>query len=465
MISKKLFSLAMMAAISVLTAANVFAEVANISVSLGSDASTEVGINWSSPTSVDAAAVVYGISQGLYPFEQQAVEVNDAAGIGVFYEARITDLMPDTIYYFAVGSGDDMSEELTFKTGPVPNPVYGEFSFMVWGDSRGGDESINAELDDLLNYVIANHRTEMHFFTGDATYAELDDELTAWLGAVEEYNKITPIFATAGNHDIDMAKFYSMFALPQNEDNVNLPEAYFSVDYANVHFVVLNDNFLFGVNSNDVTEWLRQDLAETDKLWKFVFHHRPLYSSCNHGNAEDLIGLWEEIYNEYGVDIVFSGHDHNYERSYPLNRLIGSGGVSEVADNPWEGTTYIVSNGMGDNLYSSGSNYWTAYSESRTNYSVITISNDTIDMIAVDPIQDEVFDQLTYTKPVSPEMWSLADSLLTPDAKKSDDDDGFNPFGCSSITAGSAGDAAFILLLSLLLSIAVKRVRNGQNIS
>jgi predicted MPP superfamily phosphohydrolase len=437
------------------------AETANINFSFGHDASTEAAVNWSSPTAVDAAAVMYGLAPGDYPFEQEAVEVDDAPGLGVFYEARITELIPDTTYYFVVGSGEDLSEELSFTTGPVSNPVYGEVSFMAWGDSRGHDYSINAELDDLLNYAIANHPTDIHFFTGDATYAAADEEMIAWLAAVEEINKITPILATAGNHEFDLAKFYAMFALPHNDNNEDIPEAYFSVDYGNVHFIVLNDN-VFGIDSDDVTDWLRRDLEDTDKLWKIAFHHRPLYSSSNHGCSEDLIASWEDIYNEFGVDLVFNGHDHNYERSFPLNRAAGSGGESAVVDNPWDGTTYIVTNGMGDNLYSSGTNFWTAYSESRTNYSIITITDDSIELIAVDPIQDEVFDQISYTKPVSDELRTIADNLLLAQVSSGGGDDDDDPFGCSSTAGAGAGDAAFILILSLALMLIVSSRRTSK---
>jgi predicted phosphodiesterase len=61
--------------------------------------------------------------------------------------------------------------------------------------------------------------------------------------------------------------------------------------------------------------WLLKDLASTDKPWKFVYLHRPLYSSSEHGSGPRIRKDLEAVLARNGVDIVFSGHDHDYERT------------------------------------------------------------------------------------------------------------------------------------------------------
>lgn len=78
-------------------------------------------------------------------------------------------------------------------------------------------------------------------------------------------------------------------------------------------------------------EWLERELAATSESWKIAYFHHPLYSSGRrHGSDEALRALFEPLFTRHGVDVVFTGHDHFYERIVPQAGIpyfvVGSGG-------------------------------------------------------------------------------------------------------------------------------------------
>jgi hypothetical protein len=114
-------------------------------------------------------------------------------------------------------------------------------------------------------------------------------------------------YASLGNHDHPNERFYKQF-------NMN-GASYYSFKKGNVRFFALDSNYL------DQTQlaWLDGQLRNSGGGdWKVCFFHHPLYSSgMAHGPANDLRLLLEPLFVRYGVDVVFSGHDHVYERMQP----------------------------------------------------------------------------------------------------------------------------------------------------
>jgi hypothetical protein len=90
---------------------------------------------------------------------------------------------------------------------------------------------------------------------------------------------------------------------------------------------------------------------------------------------------WVPLFDKYHVDLVIAGHDHDYERSYPINYTISN---NAPMPSPENATVYIVSGGWGAPLYSVGSNWWTAYSQSKLDFAVVDIfDNGTLHLQAV----------------------------------------------------------------------------------
>lgn len=114
-------------------------------------------------------------------------------------------------------------------------------------------------------------------------------------------------YAVLGNHDDTNERFYKYF-------NMN-GQQYYSYKKGNVHFFALDSNYL------DPTQltWLEKELASAGTTdWKICYFHHPLYSSgAFHGSSTELRSVLEPLFLKYGVQVVFAGHEHLYERVKP----------------------------------------------------------------------------------------------------------------------------------------------------
>jgi hypothetical protein len=113
-------------------------------------------------------------------------------------------------------------------------------------------------------------------------------------------------FASLGNHDDQNNRFYPLW-------NMN-GERYYTYRQGDVRFFVLDTDFL----DRKQLAWLEQQLRNSTERWKVSYFHHPLYSSARgHGGAVDLRLVLEPLFVKYGLNAVFAGHDHVYERLKP----------------------------------------------------------------------------------------------------------------------------------------------------
>ena len=114
-------------------------------------------------------------------------------------------------------------------------------------------------------------------------------------------------YASLGNHDNPNERLYKFF----NMNGTN----YYSFKKGNARFFVLDSDYMDGKQ----LAWLENELKNSgDKDWKICFFHHPLYSSGKmHGSSVELRSLLEPLFVKYGVNAVFAGHDHVYERVHP----------------------------------------------------------------------------------------------------------------------------------------------------
>lgn len=114
-------------------------------------------------------------------------------------------------------------------------------------------------------------------------------------------------YATLGNHDTTNERFYKPF----NMNGAN----YYTYKKGHVRFFALDSNYM----DPKQTAWIETQLREAGNGdWKICYFHHPLYSSGRfHGPAIDLRKVLEPLFVKYGVDVVFSGHDHVFERIHP----------------------------------------------------------------------------------------------------------------------------------------------------
>ena len=115
-------------------------------------------------------------------------------------------------------------------------------------------------------------------------------------------------YAALGNHDDPNQRIYKQF-------NMN-GERYYSFKpslTSNVRFFALDSNYI----DPKQIEWLEKEQAASGSDWKIPFFHHPMYASGMHGSDEILKGQLEPLFLKYGVDVVFTGHEHFYERIKP----------------------------------------------------------------------------------------------------------------------------------------------------
>jgi predicted phosphodiesterase len=117
-------------------------------------------------------------------------------------------------------------------------------------------------------------------------------------------------YACLGNHDSPTERFYKPF-------NMN-GQQYYTFKKSNVQFFVLDTNYLKPAQLS----WLEKELQNSMMDWKICYFHHPLYSSGSfHGASTELRLSLEPLFLKYGVQVVFAGHDHVYERTKPQNGI------------------------------------------------------------------------------------------------------------------------------------------------
>jgi hypothetical protein len=176
----------------------------------------------------------------------------------------------------------------------------------------------------------------------------------------------TELFAILGNHDvIDDTGDAQMAAL-------GMPGRWYAVERGDVLGIALDSTM---PTNPDQLAWLEQTLANSDATWKLVAVHHPPYSSGAHGSNEEVRKAFVPLFERYGVQVVFSGHEHDFQRSNPINGIV-----------------YIVS-GASSRTRRTGIEDFTAVAYSTHHFIDLNIYDDHILLRAID--QDgEQFDEV-----------------------------------------------------------------------
>jgi acid phosphatase type 7 len=286
----------------------------------------------------DAGVVEYGKTPELGRKEAEA-------RIGGRHAVALTGLDPGSTYHYRVEGVGASSATGCFRTAPAGDDS--RFSFAVVGDSGSGGKGQLA-----VAALLERLRPDLVLHTGDVVYPAGQERHynRRFFAPYRNLIKSVPLFPVLGNHDVrkgNGAAFLENFHPPLGSPGST--KRYYSFDWGNTHFVALDSELYHGDRGSSPEEqrdFLNQDLAAR-KRWKVAFLHRSPYGSSRHGGDEKVREDLEPLFVKYGVDLVFSGHDHVYERTMPI-----------------EGVTYVVSGGSGRRLYRTGKGELTASSVS-----------------------------------------------------------------------------------------------------
>lgn len=301
------------------------------------------------------------------------------ARFGRRHAVTLPGLEPGSTYHYRVTEAG-VSETGCFRTAPAGDDSF--FTFAVIGDSGNGGKN-QIRVASLLERL----EPDLILHTGDVVYPSGEDRhydrrfFVPYRRVIRE----APVFPTLGNHDVEKANgaaYFENFHLPRNEEHDT--GRYYSFDWGCAHFVALDSELYYqddGGSPEEQKVWLERDLEASGKPWKIAYLHRPLYSSSEHGSDKRIREDLEPVFAHHGVDLVFSGHDHVYERTVPV-----------------EGVTYVVAGGGGKRLYPAGRSEWTAFSRSIHHAVLVRIDGGRLSLEAIAP-DDAVFDRLDLEQP------------------------------------------------------------------
>lgn len=331
----------------------------HIILTWSADPKTTQAITWqTSPTAVNGQ-VQYAEAVNERSFPGQAV--TEAAwvkplatnvGDRAVHTGILSGLKPATRYIYRVGGPDGWSQPHYFTTAPAGAQP---FTFLVFGDSQ----SINYDVWGLNAHNAYQANRDAAFFTNVGDLVDVGQDYTqwrSWFKGVQGIADTIPAMPVTGNHEsYTPERKFSMPVLftAQLRLTLNGPQGLegqvYSFDYGDAHFVMLDSQAAEqGQFVPDMLErqkaWLIKDLQDTRKKWKVAFIHRPLYNNkAGHGDA-NIRKTFGPIFDQYHVDVVFTGHDHAYARTYPLVN-------GTVTDSPANGTVYIATGRSGTKTY------------------------------------------------------------------------------------------------------------------
>lgn len=299
---------------------------------------TSVIIKWRTDVATESI-VNYGTSLGaLNSIEQDTSLKTD-------HEVTLTMLSPNTKYYYEISDANGVyvpkSSDMYVKT----SPNVGEKQFVrawILGDAGTANQNQADVRDAYYNYVDTTtthqNQTDMMLFLGDNAYADGTDVeyQAAFFNVYDSLLKNTVAWSALGNHDgisassaTQSGPYYDIFSFPTAAEAGGIAsgtEAYYSFDYANIHFIVLESHQLH----SDPTQWAwcLSDIRATTQDWIVALFHHPAYTKGSHdSDVENALIVMRTTYGpmleKYGVDLVLSGHSHSYERSYFLKDHFG----------------------------------------------------------------------------------------------------------------------------------------------
>ncbi|PLX05372.1 MAG: hypothetical protein C0594_07645, partial [Marinilabiliales bacterium] len=179
-------------------------------------------------------------------------------------------------------------------------------SIVVYGDTRTNHD-IHQKVVDAIESV----DPVAVFHTGDLVgYGVMAKNWEVFDTITDSMRKKSKFYPALGNHEMESKKFYNHFDVPKT--------GYYSENINGIHFIVLNSNIDVSKESEQY-KWLEDDLKSVDDsvLFKIIVMHHPPFSTGKHQPDEkSLRKSIVPLFEKYGVDIVFSGHDHCYERSF-----------------------------------------------------------------------------------------------------------------------------------------------------
>ncbi len=295
-----------------------------------------ITIKWQTPKT-EIGSVAYGLT----PESMTNVRLEEKASDK--HSLTLTKLQECTKYYYSVSSSS-----LKIKNkGRSFSTLCEKADFQrLWvigdsGDRGSGQTTVYKKMLDYIGYDYS--KLDMWLLLGDNAYRS-GTQMQYNKALFQPYKELVKRFvpwAVTGNHDARRWAFYDIWDFPQNGESGGVPsksDEYYSIDNGNIHIVMMDSEHPSLDSDGAMATWLKKDLAANKKPWTIVVFHTPPYSDGghksdsswdSHGILKNMRQNFVPIFDEYGVDLVLSGHSHDYERS---KLLVGHTGLSNTFD-------------------------------------------------------------------------------------------------------------------------------------
>lgn len=291
-------------------------------------------------------------------FNTKVSSVTEIAAKGEHF-VLIQNLKPSTKYFYSIYHDNEpqVSDSSYFFTTAPTIGTSPKMRFMAFGDC-GYPGQVQYEVADAVKEYTKTRPIDAMLLLGDNayTYGTYDEFQNNFFTVHDKYFiRNTALFPVPGNHDYyaiasknlfnELSRrppYYQIFETPTSGEAGGLAsgdESYYAYNYGNVHFISLDSYGLqdslgmCDVNSKQY-KWLQKDLIDNKLQWTVVYFHHPPYTMGSHNSDKelDLVKIRENLVpllEKHNVDVVLSGHSHNYERSFFMKGHAGLEGTFE----------------------------------------------------------------------------------------------------------------------------------------
>jgi predicted phosphodiesterase len=288
-----------------------------------------------------------------------------------------------------------------------------------------GDWACNSNTADTVKNI-QNKDPELVLALGDLSY---ENTANCWLNETSSIKNKLKI--AMGNHEHGDEGDPTLLQV-QYKNQFSLSNAYYSFDYHNVHFIAMDSMLPYTINSPQYS-FVKNDLISTSQnpniKWIIVYFHHPMYTSPSKHPSDILLReTYHPLFDQYGVDLVLQGHNHNYERSYPItynnnannnddgslsNPTITSNNTNTYSDPI--GEVYITAGTAGRDLHDlKGKSEFIVTQYKVFGFLNVDISSDGTKLVGTfyDNEDGEIKDQFTITKFVNPKLIAVKDQYF-----------------------------------------------------
>lgn len=302
-------------------------------------------------------------------------------GFGYANWAKFKDLAYGDSYSYRVWNDNRSSDWHSFT---MQSDSTDHFSFIFIGDVQ---DTLRGKTRDFMENVRNRFpQTDFYMFAGDFAERPMN---CYWEEAYQSIDSIAPskpLLVSPGNHEyvkgivrtLEQRFNYAFSYLLESEyKNNNV----FAIDYKDATIITLDSNrdpwFLFSQR-----EWLERALKNSDKKWKIVMLHHPVYSIKGKTNNLPVRWMFDSLFREYGVDLVLQGHEHNYARM-----------TNKKEDSEMTTPVYLVSHASPKGYRLAFNNKYDRFGTNHRFYQNIDVKGDTLHMQAFlenDSLYDDV---------------------------------------------------------------------------